>query len=112
MDVMKSITTIYSIRFIKIDKSMLDEVYSEHGRIILEYTVRMMQSIGKILVVEGAETDEVVRILEDMHCDYIQGFHFSRPLPEEAFIHFIGEQNGRRTDNCGANSPRIYCSPN
>lgn len=100
------------LRFIKIDKSMLDEVYSEHGRIILEYTVRMMQSIGKILVVEGAETDEVVRILEDMHCDYIQGFHFSRPLPEEAFIRFIGEQNGRRTDNCGANSPRIYCSPN
>lgn len=88
------------LRFIKIDKSMLDEVHSEHGRIILEYTVRMMQSIGKTLVVEGAETDEVVKILEEMHCDYIQGFHFSRPLPEEAFIRFIREekrlQNGQQ----------------
>lgn len=81
------------LKLIKIDKSMLDEVYSGHGRKILEYTVRMMQSIGKQVVVEGAETGEVVDILKGMHCDYIQGFHFSRPLPEAAFLRFVGGHN-------------------
>lgn len=80
------------LKLIKIDKSMLDDVYSDNGRAILEYTIHMMQSIGKQLVVEGAETRDVVDILEDMNCDYIQGFYFSRPLPEEAFIRYLEAQ--------------------
>lgn len=84
------------LKLIKIDKSMLDEVSTENGRMILQYTVRMMQSIGKQLVVEGAETRDVIRILEDMGCDYIQGFYFSRPLPADDFIRFIEEDNGQR----------------
>ena len=87
------------LKLIKIDKSMLDEVNSENGRRILEYTVRMMQSIGKKLVVEGAETGEAVKILKSMNCDFIQGYYFSRPLPAEAFIRFVQEHNGR--DNKG-----------
>ena len=82
------------LTIIKIDKSMLDEVSSANGRMILQHTVRMMQSIGKQLVVEGAETRDVIRILEDMGCDYIQGFYFSRPLPADDFIRFISEHNG------------------
>ena len=81
------------LELIKIDKSMLDEASSVNGRMILEHTVRMMQSIGKQLVAEGAETEGKVRFLEDMKCDYIQGFFFSRPLPAKDFIGFIKEHN-------------------
>lgn len=80
------------LKIIKIDKSMLDEASSVNGRIILEHTVHMMQSIGKKLVVEGAETADVVRILEEMNCDYIQGFYFSQPLPEEEFTQFLEQR--------------------
>lgn len=81
------------LKLIKIDKSMLDEVHSENGRKILAYTLRMMQSIGKQLVVEGAETGDAVELLKSMNCDYIQGFYFSKPLPEDKFIRYIEEQN-------------------
>ena len=81
------------LNLIKIDKSMLDEVHSENGRKILAYTLRMMQSIGKQLVVEGAETGDAVELLKSMNCDYIQGFYFSKPLPEDKFIRYIEEQN-------------------
>lgn len=84
------------LKLIKIDKSMLDEVSSENGRKILEHTVRMMQSIGKQLVAEGAETHDEVKILEEMGSEYIQGFYFSRPLPSDDFIRFIREHNGCR----------------
>ena len=85
------------LKLIKIDKSMLDEIGSNNGRMILEHTVRMMQSIDKKLVVEGAETQEEVDVLEHMDCDYIQGFYFSRPLPEEDFVRFIENRQGHRT---------------
>ena len=86
------------LELIKIDKSMLDEVGSVNGRMILEHTVRMMQSIGKQLVVEGAETEEVVDTLKTMNCDYIQGFYFSRPLPAEQFVRFMKEHNRKRAE--------------
>ena len=81
------------LKLIKIDKSMLDEVSSENGRKILEHTVHMMQSIGKQLVTEGAETRDEVRLLEEMGSEYIQGFYFSRPLPTDEFIRFIKAKN-------------------
>jgi len=88
-----SIQRVNNIPFklIKIDKSMLDEMHSEKGRLILEHTILMMQSIGKQLVAEGAETAGEVEILQSLNCDYIQGFHFSRPLPKEEFISFMKE---------------------
>ena len=58
----------------------------------LEYTVRMMQSIGKQIVVEGAETGDVVELLKEMNCDYIQGYYFSKPLPVDQFIRYIEEK--------------------
>lgn len=81
------------LEIVKTDKSMLDEVPSSNGRKIMEYTIHMMQSIGKKLVVEGAETAEVVDILKEMDCDYIQGFYYSKPVPEDEFVRFIREQN-------------------
>jgi EAL domain-containing protein (putative c-di-GMP-specific phosphodiesterase class I) len=80
------------LKLIKIDKSMLDESATANGRVILEHTVRMMQSIDKQLVVEGAETRDEVEMLERMDCDYIQGYYFSRPLPAEEFVRFLEEK--------------------
>ena len=53
----------------------------------------MMQSVDKQLVAEGAETSDVVDMLKDMGCDYIQGFYFSKPLPVNDFLGFIEENN-------------------
>ena len=51
----------------------------------------MMQSIGKKVVVEGAETLEMVKLLKKMNTDYIQGFYYSKPIPETDFINFIND---------------------
>ena len=89
------------LKLIKVDKSMLEEVSSPNGRIILEHTVHMMRSIGKQLVAEGAETSNEVDILKNMNCDYIQGFYFSRPLPQDDFIRFIEAQNRKSLKSQG-----------
>ena len=74
---------------IKIDKSLVDEMFTNDGRVIIKNTIRMMKGIHKELVVEGVETKEAVDALAEMSCDYIQGFYYSRPLPEDAFIQFM-----------------------
>ena len=81
------------LKLIKIDKSMLDEISSENGQIILEQTIQMMQRIGKRLVAEGAETAEAVEALKIMGCDYIQGFFYSKPLPSSDFLDFLKQYN-------------------
>jgi EAL domain-containing protein (putative c-di-GMP-specific phosphodiesterase class I) len=42
---------------------------------------------------EGTETKEAVDLLSDLSCEYIQGFYFSKPLPENDFLEFIQKNN-------------------
>ena len=78
---------------IKIDKSLVDDMFSEDGRVIIRNTVRMMQGIHKELVVEGVETIEEIEALSEMSCDYIQGFFYSKPLPADEFVRFLQTNN-------------------
>ena len=81
------------LSLVKIDKSMVDDILTADGSIIMKNTIQMMQGINKRLVVEGVETKEVLTALEQLSCDYIQGYYFSRPLPEEDFITFLRARN-------------------
>ena len=81
------------LSMIKIDKSMVDDIFTEDGGVIIKNTVRMMQGINKKLIMEGAETKETVEMLSSLSCEYIQGFYFSKPLPEEDFINFLKQNN-------------------
>ena len=82
------------LKIIKLDKCFVDALHTENGLSILRDTVRTMQSISKELVVEGVETKEAVDQLDAMRCDFIQGFYYSKPLPESEFIAFLRRHNG------------------
>ncbi len=81
------------LSMIKIDKSMVDDIFTQDGGVIIKNTVRMMQGINKKLIMEGAETKETVDLLSSLSCEYIQGFYFSKPLPGEEFIVFLKQNN-------------------
>lgn len=81
------------LKIIKIDKTLVDDMGTEDGMSIMRNTVRMMKEIRKELVVEGVEHAEPLEELTAMNCDYIQGFYFSRPLPQQEFVKFIVEHN-------------------
>lgn len=84
------------LNIIKIDKSVVDDMFTEDGEVIIKSTVRMMKGIHKELVVEGVETQEAIDACNALSCDFIQGFYYSRPLPEAEFVRFIEENNGVR----------------
>lgn len=80
-------------RIVKIDKSMTDKVFDKKMNTILRYNIRLLKEIGMEIVVEGVETAEVFEEFAEMGCDYIQGYYFSRPLPQEEFVEFIQKAN-------------------
>ena len=81
-------------RIVKIDKSMTDKVFDSKINAILKYNIRLLKEIGMEIVVEGVETEAVLKQFEKMGCDFIQGYYFSKPLPQQEFVEYIQKQNG------------------
>ena len=81
------------LSIVKLDKSMVDNMDSEKGRSIVESTIRMMQMINMEIVAEGVETQDTLEMLRQMNGDFIQGYYFSKPLPEHEFIEFLKTKN-------------------
>lgn len=97
-NVSRSLNLPFSL--VKIDKSLVDGMNDPDGRSVLADTIAMMKRIGKEVLAEGVETQEQVEILRDMGVDYIQGYLFSKPLPEKEFVAFL-ERDADAGDGAG-----------
>lgn len=72
--------TYLPIDVVKLDRSMsLRFLEHENGKVI-DSLIALVHSLGLIVVAEGIEMLEQVDRLKRAHCDYIQGYYFSRPL--------------------------------
>lgn len=82
------------LMIIKFDKSIIDRASeTEEGRILIESLAAMVKKMGKKIVAEGIETKEQLDQMEQLGIDYIQGYYFSRPLPEEEFLEYVRKFN-------------------
>lgn len=81
------------LKIIKLDKSFVNENENPKLWIFLKNTVKMMKDMNMEIVVEGIETQEMLDAFSDLNCDYIQGYFFSKPIPEKDFVAFITNAN-------------------
>lgn len=73
---------VFSLDFdeIKLDKTMLWEAdKNEHGRIILENSIRMIHEMKRPVVAVGVETVDQVERLKMLDVEYLQGFYYAKP---------------------------------
>lgn len=71
---------------IKVDQSFVRELASDdYSQAFVRYISDLASTIGKQICVEGIETKEQFEVLLDMSVRMVQGFYFSKPLPEEEF---------------------------
>ena len=69
---------------IKIDRSFVREMdASREDATIVRTTINMCHDLGFEVVAEGVESDDTSQLLRNMRCDIMQGYHLSRPMPEE-----------------------------
>lgn len=76
--------------YIKIDRSFITDM-SENpdDKILVSTIIAMTKSLGKKVVAEGVETIEQVEQLQQLGCDYIQGFYYSKPIAASDIPAFI-----------------------
>jgi len=87
-----SYLTHFPFSTLKIDQSFIrDLVTDEKARTITTAIISIAKGLQVQAIAEGVENKEQLRILLEMGCNQIQGYLFSRPLPEDEMIALIKE---------------------
>ena len=82
----------FPVDTLKIDRQFIVEAQAEaEVRSIISAIVMMAHALNLDVVAEGVEDAEQLAYLESVGCDVIQGFYFSRPLPEAEARAFIAK---------------------
>jgi EAL domain-containing protein (putative c-di-GMP-specific phosphodiesterase class I) len=90
----------FPIDVLKIDQSFIREMTldSKDARIVCAI-IEMGHSLGQKIVAEGVETEQQLIYLSHRGCDIIQGYYFSKPLPENKMTSLLSVE----AENIAAN---------
>ena len=71
---------------LKLDMGFLRKMDQwERGKQIIKLVIGLAKSLNMEVVAEGVETAEQARYLQELQCDFLQGFYFSEPVSAEEF---------------------------
>lgn len=78
------------VDIVKFDRGMTN-AYFENGKAkyVMDAAMHMIHGMQLEIVSEGIETEKQYRTMEGLGISYIQGYYFSKPLPEKEFLEFI-----------------------
>ena len=88
----------FPIDTLKVDRSFVCDIPSDaDDMLITTGIIGLAHSLGIQVIAEGVETSAQLSFLLTQHCDTIQGYYFSKPLPASAFMQLVRE--GRKLGN-------------
>lgn len=80
---------------LKIDRSFVSDLIEKHGDTTLVQTIILLgESLQIEVVAEGIETEEQIKILQNLKCNWGQGYFFARPLDSHKATQFLIKQQG------------------
>lgn len=97
-----SLSYIKKIPFdiVKIDKAFLDDLDIDHkSRAIVKNIIDLAHILDTYVIIEGVQDEKQLAMLEKMGADGIQGFYYSRPLRNDAYLAFLADnpfEKGRK----------------
>ncbi|MGO4871130.1 MAG: EAL domain-containing protein [Roseiarcus sp.] len=72
----------FPVARLKIDKSFIDGIPAdENDKAVTSAVISLGQKLNLKVIAEGVETDAQAAFLRENHCDEMQGYLFSRPIP-------------------------------
>ncbi|MFZ5801912.1 MAG: EAL domain-containing protein [Candidatus Omnitrophota bacterium] len=88
----------FPIDCLKIDRAFIRDLTEDNDdAAIAKAILAMAHSLKLRVVAEGVETKEQIAFLKAYQCDFMQGFAFSRPVPPQDAVRFLGRP-GRQSD--------------
>lgn len=80
----------FPLNTLKIDKAFVDDIEtSEQGRNMVATIVTIAHNLGMEVVAEGVETNQQLSFLSGLRCEQLQGYLYSKPLPENDFQKYL-----------------------
>ncbi len=85
------------LKSIQVDVLKLDGLFfergnnAERGREIVKNIIAMAKALNMKTVAEGVDQPEQVDQLREMGCDAVQGYVFSKPMPQSEFVIFMSQ---------------------
>lgn len=87
----------FPVDIIKIDQRFIRNMVHDKRKLdLVESIIHLSQSLNLRIVAEGVETRQQARLLRELQCDYIQGYYYSPPLPEEEVLPFLERWDPKR----------------
>jgi EAL domain-containing protein (putative c-di-GMP-specific phosphodiesterase class I) len=84
------------VEIVKFDRDMTKSYFEKpKGKLVIETSTSMILDLGLKIVSEGVETVEQLEAMKKLGVQYIQGYYFSKPLPQDEFVYFVKEKNGK-----------------
>ena len=74
---------------IKLDRTFVREGLKGENTVVFEGSLRMIKDLEIDPVAVGVEDEEMEKRLTELGCNYLQGYHFCRPLDKKELIRFI-----------------------
>jgi EAL domain-containing protein (putative c-di-GMP-specific phosphodiesterase class I) len=103
----------FPIDTLKIDKSFISDVCKDpHDTAIVRAIVTLGHALDLTVVAEGVETREQLEYLNELECDVVQGFLFSKSLSADDFEDLLLEQHRVTTSSDYAVDLTDYAAQN
>lgn len=88
------------VDIVKFDRDMIQAYFhSDKAKYVMDAAMHMIHGMKLKIVSEGIETEEQYRTMEELGISYIQGYYFSKPLPEKEFLEFIRREGKKESGN-------------
>ena len=80
----------FPLDVLKIDRGFVDQISeNSQNRVIVRSTLNLAHDLGLSVVAEGVETAQQRDWLVEQGCDELQGYLFSKPVPEDEFERWV-----------------------
>jgi len=77
----------YPFHTVKLDKSMVWSAMDDRKAMTaLKHSIAMLKEMGMDLIAEGVEDLRQAELLEEMGCDFFQGYYYSKPVCGAEFL--------------------------
>ena len=85
---------------LKIDKSFVLNLHENiDDQTIVQVIIDLAKRFDLELVAEGVENEVALQMLKAWGCDYIQGYHISRPVDGNTLLNFLTEYKNKAKEN-------------
>lgn len=85
---------------LKIDRSFIvNMLESDRSRHLVEAIIWLAHRFGLAVCAEGVEKTAEIELLTELGCDVLQGYYFSKALPQEEFCRWLSRYKQPPIDN-------------